>query len=202
MLLGQVVAISVASALFFAVVLVSPSKKDNNTKKNKGGWLLLAISSLVGLLTIILTPFLVAEKPSGFLPNLLAMHAILFLPIMLPSSYSQHLVIGIYMAAAGANFAVTAQQWLTAVQTSNLNEALQAMVHTFFAHPAQSSISADVLCANIVCMAWMLLTNNAPSTVWSLVALTPVLSSAVTMPLFLAISEYHRTTTTTMKKHV
>ncbi|KAI8146142.1 hypothetical protein BJV82DRAFT_665943 [Fennellomyces sp. T-0311] len=204
MLLGQVVAISTSSALFFAVVLafprsdlVGPSRFLNNT-------LLLCIAG--GMVTVVLSPFVAESK--WFMPNLLVMHLLLVFPL-LPSKpavyrYTEQaiFVTGIYMLSAGASLAIYVHQvasYLFATNSS-VTEVVVAMIETFFSHPAQSSISSDVLWVNILCMMWMavdtLAKNGAISlNIWVLLATTPILSATVTMPVFLALSELNALST-------
>ncbi|KAI9497366.1 hypothetical protein BDB00DRAFT_756736 [Zychaea mexicana] len=197
MLLGQVVAISTASALFFAVVLAYPRTDLAGPSRCLNTTLLICIFS--GMVTVVLSPFVAASE--WFLPNLLVMHVLLVFPL-LPSkpaiySYTEQTVYvaAVYMLSAGASLSIYVHQWITClVESGSLYETLISMVDVFFAHPAQSSISSDVVWVQFLCVAWMLVdrlmkTGTVSLSVWTLIALTPIFSVSVTMPMYLAFSE-------------
>ncbi|KAI9025234.1 hypothetical protein CLU79DRAFT_744664 [Phycomyces nitens] len=205
MLLGQVVAISVATALFFAVLYVNPVATPGQPS-GKLSVVLLA-SVLGGIITVVLSPF-VAET-SQFMPTLLVMHALLIIPLVYkPSSdvkreggdlLSSVLTMATYLISTGANLILYCQQWFEAIVSlppkSTLLDILRQLSATFFSHPAQSSISSDILCVNLICMFWMAADSfkakkAIPCQVLALIALTPILSSSVTLPVFLACREY------------
>lgn len=212
MLLGQVVAISVASSLFFAVMLcyqpvVNKHPSDKVLKS-------LACSTIGGIITVIISPYVATG--SGFMPNLLVMHILLILPlasrcklIELPTfnnSIKTPLYIStLYTLAAGANFAIYINQWLECLSTleirsnSILDDVFYMIYSTFFGHPAQSSISSDIICMKIITMTWIY-TQTKTTTVstsnnsWAyyLIAFTPIFSASVTLPLYFAITEYKK----------
>lgn len=177
MLLGQVVAISVASGLFFAVLTTTQTKRST-----QGAPLSLLACVLVGTITVVLSPF-VAEDAS-FMWNLLAMHAVLLPPLLPRSGQSHRLPIAaIYLLAAGANLAIYSQQWFTCLFTTDA----WSLLSTFIAHPAQGSISSDVACVQILCVAWMVQQRSKEG--WILALLTPFLSASVTFPVYQALVE-------------
>lgn len=210
MLLGQVVAISVASSLFFAVMLAYPPTINKNVSK-KLLWTL-SLSTVGGIITVIISPYVAAT--GGFMPNLLVMHILLIFPlaskkyIPLPdfSALSTPLfIITLYTFAAGANFSIYINQWLACLATlqvksgSFICDVYTALIGTFFGHPAQSSISYDIVCMQIISVAWMLTSSKnhhktTPSWVLGLVVLTPVFSASVTLPLYFAGCEYQNLT--------
>ncbi|CAA7268202.1 unnamed protein product [Cyclocybe aegerita] len=80
MLLGQIVAISVASNLFYLAILLSPPpglprRDQHSTNTSPTLWLNVFLS----IATVALTPF---TSRSTFLWNLLVMHALIFLPLI------------------------------------------------------------------------------------------------------------------------
>ncbi|KAF8642456.1 hypothetical protein AX16_009457 [Volvariella volvacea WC 439] len=83
MLLGQFVAISVASNLFYAAVVLSPPAPASPAKARSAvyvqatRWLWIPV--IVGLVATGLSPF---TSDSTFLPNLVLMHAALFIPLL------------------------------------------------------------------------------------------------------------------------
>lgn len=206
MILGQVVAISVASSLFFAVMLAYPPSIHQNVSK-KLLWSL-ATSTVGGIITVIISPYVASTD--GFMPNLLVMHILLIFPlaskkfIPLPdfSALSTPLlIITLYTFAAGANLSIYVNQWLTCLASlkvksgSFICDVYAALIGTFFGHPAQSSISYDIVCMQIISVAWMLISSKnhygtIPSWVLGLMLLTPILSASVTLPLFFAGCEY------------
>ncbi|KAG2199986.1 hypothetical protein INT47_000336, partial [Mucor saturninus] len=206
MILGQVVAISVASSLFFAVMLVYPSGFHQNVSKRLL-WTLGA-STVGGIITVIISPYVAST--GEFMPNLLVMHILLIFPlaskkfIYMPqfgSISTPLIIITLYTFAAGANLSIYINQWLTCLATlevksgSFICDVYTALIGTFFGHPAQTSISYDIVCMQIISVAWMLISSKIrdkeiPSWVLGLVLLTPILSASVTLPLFFAGCEY------------
>ncbi|KAK0490024.1 hypothetical protein EDD18DRAFT_1187965 [Armillaria luteobubalina] len=79
MLLGQVVAISVAANLFHLAILLSP--QYSKPKPRGAAPSVLWGPVLCSLLNVFISPF---TNEGTFLPNLLAMHAVLMLPLLLP----------------------------------------------------------------------------------------------------------------------
>jgi hypothetical protein len=208
MILGQVVAISVASSLFFAVMLAytpvmnkEPSQKLLNS---------LSLSTVGGILTVILSPFVASG--SAFMPNLLVMHILLLFPLIHiePSSITSKssktpmiYAMVLYTLAAGANLSIYVNQWFECLATltwqkSIIYDAYSMVISTFFGHPAQSSISYDIVCMQFISIAWMWISSKSqfqqtiPCWVWLTIIMTPVFSASVTLPLFFAASEYHR----------
>lgn len=206
MILGQVVAISVASSLFFAVMLSSKpavGKQPSSTLL----WTLVG-STVGGIVTVIISPY-VADN-SAFMPNLLVMHILLVFPlaskklIPLPAFSSIKTpvyIMVLYLLAAGANFSIYVNQWIACLSVlkvhsnSFIYDALHMLFTTFFNHPAQSSISSDIVCMQLISMAWMWTHSKnefktVPTAVQVLLALTPILSASVTLPLYFAGCEY------------
>lgn len=210
MILGQVVAISVASSLFFAVMLAYPPV-INKSVSEKLLWML-ALSTVGGIITVIISPYVAATE--GFMPNLLVMHILLifplaskkFIPLPAFSSIKTPLfIITLYTFAAGANLSIYINQWLVCLSTlevqsnSFISDVYSMLLGTFFGHPAQSSISYDIVCMQIISIAWMCTSSKyqykcIPSWVLGLLLLTPIFSASVTLPLFFAGCEYQNLT--------
>ncbi|KAI9312871.1 hypothetical protein BX666DRAFT_1865489 [Dichotomocladium elegans] len=202
MLFGQIVAISTASALFFATVLASP-KSDRNPLPPP---LVMLASVAVGQVSVVVSPFVI-DTPF-FMLNLLLMHAVLILPLVIKEESANNYFVGrnqraiattsIYLVAAMTSLVVTVGRWLECYESLHSGSMVDKLIETFFHHPAQSSISSDVLCVDVLCAAWMLIDSARERRggllpVGILILATPILSSAVTMPLYLAAVEFHMT---------
>lgn len=206
MILGQVVAISVGASLFFAVML--SNQPVRNKRASPKLLKALTLSTVGGIITVIVSPF-VAET-GGFMPNLLIMHILLVFPLValnyipgteFTSTKTGLHVMALYLLAAGANFSIYIHQWIECLtvleveSNSFIYDVFHKLFTTFFGHPAQSSISYDIVCMQIISMAWMYTeSKNAfkhmPNWCAYLLLSTPVLSASVTLPLFFAGCEY------------
>lgn len=214
MIFGQVVAISTSSALFFAVCLLYQQRKSSSS--STPSWTLIGslyLASIGGLITVQRTPHL--TDSDAFLPNLLIMHGLLVLPLIylalagtsasesattteqMKSNHTKsYSIITLYSIGSLANIYLISQQWIqTTAATVTPQEILTQLLSTFLEHPAQSSISSDVVSVYVISMAWMLV-NGSPSILnFSLVLLTLVLSPSVTLPIHLALEEYRNLST-------
>ena len=91
MLLGQVVAISVAANLFYVALVLytvpatTPTTKPSS-KSPESAPLTLWLSVLASLVTVVLSPY---TSPSTFLPNLLTMHTLIIIPLVFPLTSSK-----------------------------------------------------------------------------------------------------------------
>lgn len=211
MILGQVVAISVASSLFFAVILVSnpiANKEPSNNLKRS-----LCLSTIGGIVTVIVSPYVATT--SAFMVNLLIMHILLVFPLIhlqeSSSSSSTTFNLVLYTLAASANFSIYVNQWCRCLDTliplskNLLHDIYHQIITTFFHHPAQSSISYDIVCMQFISVAWMWTYSKSEYKqipIWAalLMVLTPLLSASVTLPLFLAGCEYKKLVTKEIKK--
>lgn len=205
MLLGQVVAISTSSALFFAVVLAY-GKTDRALLPSP---VVLLVCVWVGMATVVASPF-VADTV-WFLPNLLVMHGVLIIPLFelftgkfkLGHTQRSIAITAIYITAAACSFAITLQHWFTCLRglvdtDQPLSSVPWFLIATFFRHPAQSSISSDVVAVDLLCCLWMVVdrmryNGKIPKWTMALMLLTPSLSASVTFPVFLAAVEYQDT---------
>ncbi|KAI8643082.1 hypothetical protein BD408DRAFT_415554 [Parasitella parasitica] len=214
MLLGQVVAISFAASLFFAVLLTF--EPFSNRQPSSRLLKTLTLSSVGGILTVVLCPF-VADT-DAFMGNLLAMHILLIFPLVytesstpLSSKSASTYAAVLYALAAGANLSIYANQWFTCLATlapfnqHTWYQIYDTAITTFFSHPAQSSVSYDIVCMQLISVAWMYTVSqrdyqHVPSWVWILIAVTPLMSSSFTLPLFFAGYEYSKAIQTSAKK--
>ncbi|OBZ88829.1 hypothetical protein A0J61_03121 [Choanephora cucurbitarum] len=191
MLLGQVVAISFASSLAFAVILAYPASKEPSDDLLKR----IVLCIVGGLGTVVLSPFV--AKGEGFMLNLLTMHILLILPLFQTktSSTKQPMVIMmIYVFASGANLMIYLQQWyqcLSSLSSFWPSTILEQLITVFFHHPAQSSISSDIVCMQLITMTWIWIHRRTPYAL-PLLVMTPLLSASVTLPLFFSLMEYQK----------
>lgn len=169
--------------------------------------ILVTVCMVISSITIILSPFFADSLK--FLPNLLLMHALLIVPLAkkpemksgeIPSQIERSWLIStVYTLAAGIAFAIYTRQWMDCISSTpevqGVWTAFLQLVGTFVFHPAQLSISFDVICVNVLCATWILLHTPNASTrrqrkLLTLAALlVPILSASVVMPIFLAFSE-------------
>ncbi|KAI9266833.1 hypothetical protein BDA99DRAFT_536240 [Phascolomyces articulosus] len=198
MVLGQVVAISTASALFFATVLAFPKTDLAGPSRRLTTAMLICV--FCGMITVVVSPFVASSQ--WFLLNLLVMHIVLVFPL-LPSkpavyNYTEQtlFVAGVYTLSAGASLSICVQQCISCfIETGSVYDTVVSMADIFFAHPAQSSISSDVVWVHLLCVMWMVIDRLSKANgtlslpVLTLIFLTPIFSISVTMPLYLAYSE-------------
>jgi hypothetical protein len=210
MLLGQIVAISVASNLFYLALLLSePSMSSRNLSVKQTVSLRLVISVLLSLVTVALSPF---TSPKTFLPNLLVMHILLFVPLISktpssletspsPTSFSINLKTFyriIHLACAGIHVRTVLsaigilQASSSSFQTPDPPDMFREAWTILFSHPAQSSIGWDIIWTSLSFIAWILLRprssmnydlgRNTYGIAMYLLLATPVASIAVTAP--------------------
>lgn len=169
--------------------------------------ILVTVCMVISSITIILSPFFADSLK--FLPNLLLMHALLIVPLAkkpemksgeVPSQIERSWLIStVYTLAAGIAFAIYIRQWMDCISSTpevqGVWTSFLQLAGTFVFHPAQLSISFDVICVNVLCATWILLHTPNASTrrqrkLLTLAALlVPILSASVVMPIFLAFSE-------------
>lgn len=213
MIFGQIVAISVAQSLFFAS-LSRRSTGQTLPSSPKGRRVLLPSAPvpprpstlliaciLVSFVTVAATPTLFPTK--WFLPNLLFMHLLLVVPL-LPSvpTMGHPMSFGrLYAVIAVLSTLLripTYLEVLTFPLTPATPRELATIIYTtFFDHPAQTSISYDVLCTSVVVCLWTVI-NEARrkdaslvgcASVVGVLALTPVLGIGATSAAYLALQE-------------
>ncbi|EDR06360.1 uncharacterized protein LACBIDRAFT_294714 [Laccaria bicolor S238N-H82] len=189
MLLGQLVAISVASNLFYIALLLSePSPLPKNSRANPRLWL----SVLISLLSVATSPF---TNERTFLPNLLVMHALLFLPLLWtpksPSRFSLHTSM-LYLIIFVISAAIRARTVIAATVVSNDSPFTNAW-NILHSHPAQSSIGWDVVWSTLSFITWTGLCssgNSQPSNAFAIPFMflaTPLASIGITAPYVLIL---------------
>ncbi len=161
MLLGQVVAISVAMNLFYVALslfVVTQTKSQVNAASKRPVPLILWFSTIASLLTIVYSPY---TTPSTFLPNLLTMHAFIVLPLIFPLGQSGQLfdTSAIYttviFASVALHLGTTLSTFITlAEHERTAGDFAGRAIDTFFEHPAQTSISWDVICTFVFTAIW------------------------------------------------
>ncbi|KAG9079906.1 hypothetical protein FS749_008189 [Ceratobasidium sp. UAMH 11750] len=162
MLLGQLVAISVATNLFFAAVLLAPVQAATDKEKHP---LRIPprvyIPVLLSHMTVLISPTVAHPSSGWFLPNLLTMHALIVLPLIgvphipipLPSTNSDTKAIcpdvdpkTFYLFLAALALVPRAQTYLSLLHSNrNALGLIQDLWATLHEHPAQSSIGYDVI---------------------------------------------------------
>ncbi|KAK0472761.1 hypothetical protein IW261DRAFT_1506779 [Armillaria novae-zelandiae] len=184
MLLGQVVAISVAANLFHLAILLSP--QYSKPKPRGTAPPILWVPVICSLLNVFISPFTNEET---FLPNLLAMHAVLMLPLLLPPagrsfSISYSSLYSIILISA---VVMRSKTTYLAISETDFPSFLISAFETLHSHPAQSSIGYDVVWSTISFVAWVRLGIKHEAPVLSLVSL-PIVSVGVIAPYVMRMS--------------
>lgn len=200
MVLGQTVAISVASSLFYLAVayrtvkpIPIPSKKDDDnvnavlppTANETEAPAQLTISVLLALLLVSITP--PTESPN-FLPNLLAFHGLIIVPLLPPflqTDFPKALKIpvsSVYFAIIALALVFRLQSTIAALASlpeASLGGLISGLVDTLHSHPAQASIGWDVIWTTVAFGTWHLLGDGTQD--------TPVESLMPTLSAFMAL---------------
>ena len=226
MLLGQVVAISFASSLFLAVLGQPSTTANRSIVSIAAPTRLLEGCIFVAIVTVLFVPSTIPGWT--FLPNLLAMHAVIMLPLAqivwnasaseaashtrhrmrhtrLPSISSaiteQASFKPLYYATAAAALALHLKHSLAVVpHIKSLHHVGELFWSTINQHPAQQSISWDVICTNGIWQIWSLIEvwkfkgegridNSQVLKAIALIALTPTLGAGASLALFLGMRE-------------
>ena len=166
MLLGQLVAVSFSTGLFITALSVRPRTRQIT---NDRVWLLL--SPLFGaMFTIYRHPDVVGTN--GFMPNLLAMHALLLLPLFfspktIPNLPESQGPVGLtlaetvgYLGLSTTAFAIHKLNLDSFAKSLGRRPLLQTLGRTIFVHPAQGSISFDVIFVLLTLAFWFLTTGS------------------------------------------
>ncbi|KAF7324900.1 hypothetical protein MKEN_00532200 [Mycena kentingensis (nom. inval.)] len=169
MLLGQLVAISVASNLFYLALVLSPQSLP--TRINPHAPLRLWLPVLISFLTVGISPF---TNEQTFLPNLLLMHTLIVVPLVSSSPpnrgggiftlrrlYAIVCISALILHLRASNIAGFSTNFRTIPTTA---EHLWTTLHS---HPAQSSIGWDVIWTTISCLLWTAI-SVGPQTVASM----------------------------------
>lgn len=204
MILGQIVAISFASALFLATLA--------NSRRSGSGSPSTLLQWCIGLamITVAIVPYTVEDKT--FLPNLLVMHVLITVPLMAVSNTLPQPEVrqnspakiasfkSLYWAIAIVSAAMHVKHSLPALAASqySLERFGDQFWRTIYSYPAQSSISWDVVCTNGIWQLWSFIEIWRTRRQHSLletgkalicVGLVPSLGSASCIAAFLAIRE-------------
>lgn len=200
MLLGQIVAISVASNLFYLALVLSPSF-SNRKEREREKWAspMLWFNVFLALATVALVPFITERM---FLKNLLIMHGVLFLPILESNSAntSPYAIStqALYRIVQLLSTLIHGRTVVKALEILHENGALDAssMVQTAWrvlhSHPAQSSIGWDIVWTSVSFIVWTMVKpqDTTDASRWSsaayLLGATPLASIGVTAPYSLS----------------
>lgn len=145
-LLGQLVAISVAAALFFYACALRPPTRPPARRAPPTLWLPVALA----LLAVALSPH--TDPQTSFLPTLLAMHALLVLPPVLPPPPRAGLPLAAFSALVAAPaLALHLRATLAALAAA---PALRGAGAALYYHPAQASIGWDVVWTTGAVLVW------------------------------------------------
>lgn len=191
MLLGQVVAISVASNLFYIALLSARPKPrpEANVAVPAKLWIPIFLS----MATIPISPF---TDDKTFLPNLLVMHVLIVLPLFsispLKTTKSGFTLGFFYLAIFLCSIPIRSSTVLNAAsalpQSDQSPYALfRAAWSILHSHPAQSSIGWDVVWTTVSFVLWKVVSSTALNlftTIYLLIA-TPFASVGVTAPYVL-----------------
>ncbi|KAL0959187.1 hypothetical protein HGRIS_014467 [Hohenbuehelia grisea] len=197
MLLGQLVAISVASNLFYVALLMSPTQRPTQRQAVSQTWTVLTMSVVLALATVALSPL---TSENTFLWNLLTMHSIILLPLIrLPILERRPSEIGVsikslYTLVLVASLAIRSRTILNtaaATQEQSPFGLLAQAWSTLHSHPAQASIGWDVIWTSISFIAWVSLRDAGEAAVAKredvpyLMLTTPLVSVGLTAPYIL-----------------
>lgn len=202
MILGQIVAISFASALFLAA-LANTSRSGSGSPSS-----FLITSVAVAFLTVAVVPYTVEDKT--FLPNLLIMHVLITLPLFTLSNSKQATITlksrssgsfkWIYWTIALVSAAMHAKHSLPALAAVGYSwEKFDATLwQVVYSYPAQASISWDVMCTNGIWQLWAVIeiwrsrlqhSRFETGVALACVGIVPTVGSASGIAAFLAIRE-------------
>ncbi|KDQ51370.1 hypothetical protein JAAARDRAFT_41220 [Jaapia argillacea MUCL 33604] len=163
MLLGQVVAISVASNLFYLALL--GAMQGRRPLHSPRASPLLWISVLLSLATVGMSPY---TSDKTFLPNLLTMHALLVIPLAFSPlhfpAYSirvSTLASLVTVMALGLHLRTTLFALLSLPSPSRQSplDFLVSAWEVLHSHPAQSSIGWDVIWTTVSFFLWAILSR-------------------------------------------
>jgi len=189
MLLGQVVAISVASNLFYmAICLSAPPSRSEKSNSPFLAPLALWLSIILSLITVGISP-LTSERT--FLPNLLLMHAFLIVPLVsraptrlvgknafsigVPTLYSLITILALVLRIR------TIMSVISDLPKENQTLKMLAISvwRVLHSHPAQSSIGWDVIWTTISFLVWRVLGPRAKGPDYLGPKLLPLASSTL-----------------------
>ena len=188
MLFGQIVAISTASNLFFLALVLADPVQDKKTPRPVTVPARLILSCLTALGFAAVLPYVPKDF---FLVSLLLMHVVVFYPLVVPATRPTRFSISttwaltlITLMSVGLHVKAIMEAAADNVEGKDFLAQILSVVHV---HPAQASISWDVVWASVSFSVWAL--TEKTDARMSVVAYTPFLSVATTAPLVLMQSE-------------
>lgn len=162
MLLGQLVAVSFSTALFYTACSLRPRQYVLDRKQQKR--LLFPLG--IAMATIFFTPRVVGTD--RFMPNLLLMHVALVVPLLIPPQLSvdpltenrQRLpdISGLFILAVMVVH--SSNPPLFPASLASYTEGFKRLYDIILSHPAQSSISLDVIWSAVAIACWFLTTGS------------------------------------------
>lgn len=161
MVLGQLVAISVAIALFITAMYTH----EPTSVRPKAG-IVLWFCLLDALLTMIVMPMFASTE--NFMPALLSIHLAVIVPLLfVPRSgkallgMSWKILIPILVVLAGAVAMVNTSEVLRVISSGE--SIAEYLLENAASHPANSSVSFDVVWCVIAFVSWYLLKGSTTS---------------------------------------
>ena len=197
MLLGQLTAIALASNLFYLALFLSstwPSSPSSTKAKfpPKTVPLFVSLPLLISLLTIAISPF---TNERTFLPNLLLMHGLLFIPFLFrfPSPNTVNstrfsinirtlytLITILTLAFRSKTIYVAFSSLPQTLPMAELSPIFnRAVLDTLYSHPAQSSIGWDVIWTTASFIIWLLIGSSNRSLSDILITLVGIVTDGV-----------------------
>ncbi|KAF5374525.1 hypothetical protein D9615_009039 [Tricholomella constricta] len=178
MLLGQLVAISVASNLFYLALVLSSSSTSSESKRKSDSQLqqpimaspTLYIPVLISLVTIAYSPY-TSVAGGTFISNLLLMHTLVIVPLLTPR-LSVPLLPNIRLSSLGVFLSAVSillhgRTTVIAFSSVGIDGTLSSSTWRLFVdkawetlqehHPAQSSIGWDIVWTTMSFVIWELL---------------------------------------------
>ncbi|KAG7095287.1 hypothetical protein E1B28_006056 [Marasmius oreades] len=167
MLLGQLVAISVGSNLFYLAIILSGWQSRTTKSASFYAPPVLSISVLLSLITVANSPFTNADS---FLPNLLLMHILLLVPLMFANhggEYSIRLSVpyrSLHIVLFSFILVLRVKTTLAAIRSTSDSSPLHGFIPFFksaatvlHSHPAQASLGWDVIWTSMSFVFWTVL---------------------------------------------
>ncbi|KAJ7653248.1 hypothetical protein DFH06DRAFT_529755 [Mycena polygramma] len=164
MVLGQLVAISVASNLFYLALVLAPPPPPPLRPSSQRAPAALWIPVLISLATVAASPF---TSDRSFLPNLLLMHSLIIVPLLVSDNLFRQDQKPSFTMRISSLYAVVFVAALIMHSRATSNAAGETAISviqfaknawsTLHSHPAQSSIGWDVVWTSISFCMWMAL---------------------------------------------
>ncbi|BGO96455.1 hypothetical protein NBRC10513v2_003386 [Rhodotorula toruloides] len=224
MLLGQVVAISTAQSLFFAAVILAALNNpeptfatlDARTKFYRRINFGVLVGIVFGTASVMFVPNTMNTR--AFLPNLLLMHVLILVPLLPPVAaidkpgHPRLSRLLLNFTLVGLRFRVpnviellgTEQAFSLEVLRNDFPALLKAEWDVLRSHPAQSSISWDVIFATVSGLAYVVYSSRSstlrirpqervsPLVLAAMVVTTPLVGVASTASVGIAVREGKR----------